>query len=64
MKCLTYSVIFLNTWMTFACLYRLDIVLGKSPNVNTDLRQNLAEIKVAILKQHLNLRPGLLIDPL
>ena len=33
-------------------------VSAKSPFVNTDLRQNLAETKVSTLRPHLSLRPG------
>ena len=38
--------------------YLIILVLAKSPFVNMDLRQNLAETKVSTLRPHLSLRPG------
>ena len=40
------------------CVYLIILDLGKSPFVNTVLRQKLAETKVLTLRPHLSVRPG------
>ena len=40
------------------CGYLKILDLAKSPFVNMDLRQSLAETKVSSLRPHLSLRPG------